>query len=313
MNMQREVIYDRRRNALFGERIKLDLDHALFDFCDKLVEKYFPTYDIESLELECIRRLGIAPEFTAKDLDRLGAKGVVEKIYTQAKTNYHKKEVRIAQHLFEAVSAAKASHPEVMVVEASMTDGVREVPLYLPVFKVIETEGRIMINEYEKNVVLNVIDDKWKTHLRDMDDLKQSVQNAVYEQKDPLIIYKFSAFELFQKMIEDVNAEIISMLHRGEVAAQHEIDTPIIEPKRDDFSKLAAYHNDTPPQAKNQSKPVTVQRQMPTLHDAAEPAATTEAAGVPNRTERRAKQKESFADKIKRQQLEKAKAKNTKK
>jgi preprotein translocase subunit SecA len=245
MNSQREVIYRRRRNALFGDKIKIDLDNMLFDLCQTLIERYQQGHDAEGLRLEAFRLLAIDPPFREKELSEASESTLTQQLYQTAREYYDRKRLKLAQETLEGFNRIKRDKPEVRFVEIKFVDGVRSIRLMLEIDDVLDTLGMFIPDEFEKHLSLALIDDKWKNHLREMDDLRQSVQNAVYEQKDPLLVYKFEAFELFQQMLKEINLQVISFLFKAEIASS---DAPVktgapLAP-RDDFSRLKARHED---------------------------------------------------------------------
>lgn len=244
MNNQREGIYRRRRNALFGDRIKVDLDNMLFDFCSEVVSRNLESGDPETLRLECLRHLSVDPETQAKDFD-LPKEKLISNLYDKANDFYKRKQARLAESIYKHIVDIKRNLPNVTLVEINLQDGVRGVRIYADIQKIIATQGFEVFNLFEKTVMLGVIDDKWQAHLREMDDLKQSVQTAVYEQKDPLLVYKFEAYNLFQQLLTSINLQVLSMLFRGEIEERGETNkAPAV--KRDDFSRLKAQHADAP-------------------------------------------------------------------
>jgi preprotein translocase subunit SecA len=241
MNNQREGVYSRRRNALFGDRIKVDLDNMIYDFCAEVINRNVEAGDAEGLRMDCLRHLSIDPETTDKDFD-LGKDKLTQQLYERAIDFYRRKQARIAETIFKHISDIKRNLPQVQLVEIHLKDGVRGVRIFAEIDKVIATKGYEVFNLFEKTVMLGVIDDKWQAHLREMDDLKQSVQTAVYEQKDPLLVYKFEAYNLFQQLLKDFNLNVLSMLFRGEIEERGET-AKAPQVKRDDFSRLKARHD----------------------------------------------------------------------
>lgn len=216
MNSQRDVIYKRRRHALFGERLSIDLDNALFDVAMSLAAQ---AEDIESLKIEAIKHLAIEPDVTQAELKDENALG--NKLYQQAKEFYQRKMDGMREHMlpqFQQIKAQQGDRVENIVIP--FTDGVKGMQLYVNLQESIERECKPVVETLERNITLAMIDDQWKDHLRAMDDLRHSVQMASYEQKDPLLIYKFEAFELFKKMLLETNQHIISFLHRAGIPVQ---------------------------------------------------------------------------------------------
>jgi len=222
MNKQREVIYGRRRNALFGDRMALDLDHMLRDMCASIVEKYAPHSDAEGLQFDCLRYLSIDPEFSHHDFDRIKVPEMTELIYQKARDYYYEKVLFISRTLFENISKAYEENPDISLVGVNLTDGHRTIPVMVDVKKLLETEGKEVMTQLERSMILQTIDDKWKNHLQAMDDLKQEVNMATIEQKDPLLIYKFEAFNMFQRFLDDINQSVIYFLWKADLAESEE-------------------------------------------------------------------------------------------
>ena len=219
MNYQRNAIYKRRQNALFGERVQTDILDSLQFICENIVENTAGNH--ENFRLEVLRTMGMETTVTEDETKRLKANLVADKLYAEAEKHYFGKEKRIAEKampvLREVFQTRGASINEVVV---PFTDGIREISIAAPLKKVVDSDGRELIRSMEKITTLALIDQEWKDHLRDMDDLKQSVQNAVFEQKDPLLIYKFEAIEMFRKFIARVNGDVISFLMKAEIPVQ---------------------------------------------------------------------------------------------
>ncbi len=244
MNSQREVIYKRRRNALYGDRIKIDLDNMLADLSRALVDRYYDIADAEGLQIDCIRTLSIDPEISERDLNSEDSDKLAVKVYEMAKAFYVRKTTFIADMLQEGITQMKAQNPQIRQVVVPFTDGIHKIDLIVEVEDVFRTKGKYIADEMEKVTVLSIIDEKWKYHLRDMDELRQSVQNAVFEQKDPLLVYKFEAFELFQNALKTFNMEVISMLMKYDLVREEapQEQKKVEVPKRDDFSKMKTQH-----------------------------------------------------------------------
>lgn len=214
MNYQRNAIYKRRQNALLGERLSLDIINILFDVCQDITTSYS---NYEELELKVIELLGMEPPFTAEEFNRLPVDKRTEQLFLSAETHYKSKNEIIAQQVIQVAEEAKRqgfSGIQVPISNGQMVTGV-----VVDADKTISTQGKEVISEMEKFITLTLIDQEWKEHLREMDDLKQSVQNAVFEQKDPLLIYKFEAVNLFQRFVARVNSDTISFVIKAEIPA----------------------------------------------------------------------------------------------
>jgi len=216
MNMQRENIYKRRRNALFGDRLAIDIADTMYDVANEALANTEDNY--EELELAAITNFGIEPPFTREEYAKLKPEQRTQRLYDAAEKHYLTKNKVIAEQVLpvlKQISAERGATINEIVIP--FTDGIKGTQIGVNLQKAIETNGREIIHEMEKFVVLSLIDQEWKEHLRDMDDLKQSVQNAAYEQKDPLLIYKFESVELFKRLMTKVNFETISFLMKAHI------------------------------------------------------------------------------------------------
>jgi preprotein translocase subunit SecA len=221
MNAQREVVYKRRRHALFGERLKLDIANMLYDTCDVIVGDNKATNDFKNFEFELIRYFSITSPISESDFSRLTEIELTGKIYKSALAFYTEKTERSAREAFPIISNVyedKNNKFERIIVP--FTDGIKSLNVVTDLKKAYESKGHQLVADFEKNITLAIVDEAWKKHLRKMDELKQSVQLAVHEQKDPLLIYKFEAFKLFSSMLNGVNKEVISFLFKGDLPQQ---------------------------------------------------------------------------------------------
>jgi preprotein translocase subunit SecA len=218
MNAQREVVYKRRYNALFGERLRVDLANMIFDTSEIIAETNKDANDYKNFEFELIRYFSMSSPITEDEFNKLSAKELASKIYRSAFDHYREKMTRNADLAFPVIqNVYETQRDKFKRIVVPFTDGVKTLQVVTDLEKAYETNGKQLVTDFEKNISLAIIDDAWKTHLRKMDELKQSVQLAVHEQKDPLLIYKFESFELFKEMIEQVNKDVISFLFKGEI------------------------------------------------------------------------------------------------
>jgi len=221
MNAQREVVYKRRRHALHGERLKLDIANMLYDTCDLIVGDNKATNDFKNFEFELIRYFSITSPVAESEFSRLTEIELTGKIYKSALAFYTEKTERSAREAFPIISNVyedKNNKFERIIVP--FTDGIKSLNVVTDLKKAYESKGHQLVADFEKNITLAIVDEAWKKHLRKMDELKQSVQLAVHEQKDPLLIYKFEAFKLFSSMLNGVNKEVISFLFKGDLPQQ---------------------------------------------------------------------------------------------
>jgi len=221
MNSQRTVIYAKRKNALFGERLEVDINNTIFDVVADVVTEYKEANNYEGFQLELIRVFSVDTEVTEDTFGSTSLNNLTEQVFLEVSAFYKRKAESIAQQAFPVLKDVYTTRGEyIQDIVVPFTDGVHGIQVSVPLKKAIENKGAEVFKSFEKNVVLYLIDDAWKEHLREMDELKQSVQNAVYEQKDPLLVYKFEAFELFRGMLANVNKELVSFLFRGGIPVQ---------------------------------------------------------------------------------------------
>ena len=221
MNQQRTVIYDRRKNALQGERLQLDIMNMMYDTCEDIVNNSKGGEDFDAFKLSSISVLGLDTKISEERFRTTDANSLVNDLYEEAYAAYQAKNKMIAERTFPFMQhIQKERGATVQNILLPFTDGKRQIGVAVNLQKAIDTNNREMIKVMEKAITLGVIDLTWKEHLRDMDDLKQSVQNAVYEQKDPLLIYKFEAFEMFKVFLSKVNEETISFLTKAFIPSE---------------------------------------------------------------------------------------------
>jgi len=216
MSAQREVIYKRRKHALQGSRLKLDVLNMLFDTCEEIVLNYKATSDYKNFEFEIISNFSMTAPISEEQFSETSEDSLITKLYEALLLHYQEKTELNAQMAFPVIKEVyerPANKFERIVVP--FTDGVKSLNVVTNLKEAYESKGKHLIEDFERNITLALIDDAWKVHLRKMDELKQSVQLAVHEQKDPLLIYKFEAFELFKSMLASLNKEILSFLIKG--------------------------------------------------------------------------------------------------
>nr|WP_298296960.1 preprotein translocase subunit SecA [Hydrotalea sp.] len=221
MNKQRTVIYTKRSHALFGERLALDLDNTFYSVAGEIINGFKVEDDFEGLRLACIVHFSTDTNITPEELSKLSEQQLTEKLYNQAITNYQNKKAELATEtlpVFKNIRQQQGTHIENVIVPFS--DGRKQLQVLANMQKTLNTNGTELVNALERSVTLVFIDDAWKEHLRAMDDLKQSVQTAAYEQKDPLVIYKMEAFNLFKQMDSEVNKEIVQFLCHATIPLQ---------------------------------------------------------------------------------------------
>lgn len=218
MNSQRELIYKRRLHALQGERLSVDLDTMFYETCLDLINIHKESEDFEAFRLEVFRVLVIEPPFDEAALKSGKPEELATQLYQEAIAYYGRKSKAIVERAYPVVKDVYEKRGDTVEnIIIPFTDGRRLLNARANLERIIQSEGKQITREFEKSVTLALIDEAWKEHLRAMDDLKQAVNAAVYEQKDPLLIYKFEAFELFREMVDEVNRDIISFLFRGNI------------------------------------------------------------------------------------------------
>jgi preprotein translocase subunit SecA len=271
MNSQREVIYKRRKNALYGERLELDILNMLLETCEDIIFNAKGTNDLDSLKLNAISILGLDFNVSQEELAKSDENTLVERLYDEALKNYKQKNQLIidkALPILKQLNLTRGATLENVLVP--FTDGKKQIGTSVNLKKAVETEGEEVILEMEKMIALATIDLLWKEHLRDMDDLRQSVRNAQYEQKDPLLIYKFEGFEMFKRFIGKVNEETVSFLMRAEIPVEQADDVQAAqkqktarnykEQKEESRSALAGPEGGNRPPVQQQTKPVQSQK-----------------------------------------------------
>ncbi|NNJ81900.1 MAG: preprotein translocase subunit SecA [Flavobacteriaceae bacterium] len=223
MNAQREVVYKRRYHALFGERLRVDIANMIYDTAEVIADTNKGAQDFKNFEFELIRYFSMSSPISESEFESMGFQEIAGKVYKAAYEHYQDKMARNADMAFPVIKNVYENHKDQYKrILVPFTDGVKTLNVSTDLEMAYETEGKQLVQDFEKNITLAIIDDSWKTHLRKMDELKQSVQLAVHEQKDPLLIYKFEAFELFKTMIEKVNKDVISFLFKGELPQENQ-------------------------------------------------------------------------------------------
>ena len=225
MNSQRTVIYAKRRNALFGERLDVDMNNMVFDVAEDIVTEYKEEGNYEGFKLEVIKNFSSDTAITEQEFTSKNIHTLTDILFDEVTSFYARKSEAIINQSMQVLRQVYEERGEqIEQVVVPFTDGMRHIQVPVNLKKAIENNGREVTKAFEKTIILALIDDSWKEHLREMDELKQSVQNAVYEQKDPLIIYKMEAFNLFKTMLNVVNKEVVSFLYKGGIPVQQDAD-----------------------------------------------------------------------------------------
>lgn len=218
MNSQREVIYTRRRHALMGERIGMDVLNTLYDVTQAVVLQSKEGDDYESFKMDILSALAIEPSLTAQEFSKLKADEITEKVFDEVYESYNRKNehiATIAYPILKNVWEKQGNQYERVIVP--ITDGHRVYNIPCNLREAVTSEGKSITKEFQKSISLYSLDNAWKEHLREMDELRNSVQNASYENKDPLLIYKLESYELFRNMVQGMNRKTATILMRGKI------------------------------------------------------------------------------------------------
>ena len=225
MNAQREVIYRRRNNSLFGERLRIDISNMIYDTCENIVFANKVSNDFKNFEFELIKYFSVTTDINAESFESMQENDIIDKVYTVVLNHYLNKIENNAKLAYPVIKHVYEKQREKFKrIVVPFTDGIKNLQVITDLEKAYNSNGDQLVTDFEKNISLAILDNSWKTHLRKMDELKQSVQLAVHEQKDPLLIYKFEAFELFKSLIDSVNKEILSFLFKAEIATDNNRD-----------------------------------------------------------------------------------------
>ncbi|MBC9931077.1 preprotein translocase subunit SecA [Chitinophaga qingshengii] len=252
MNKQRTVIYAKRNHALFGERLAIDIDNAFFDVAENMVVSHKETGDYEAFEMDSILNFGMEPNVSQDELARTDVPTLASRLYHQATEGYQAKVKLITDNTLPVIERIyQEQGHQIENISIPFTDGKKGINVLANLKKIVETKGHETVNALERSITLALIDEAWKEHLRAMDELKQSVQGAVYEQKDPLLIYKLEAFKLFKQMDGETSRDIVSFLCKcGIPGSQDQDGAPQEEQIREgyeektDMSRMRASHED---------------------------------------------------------------------
>ncbi len=240
MNSQREVVYTKRRHALFGERIQLDIANMMYDISESLVSQFHGNAEFPDFSFEVIRTLSVNAPVSEDEYLKLNAEEIGEKLYDSIRKSYKRKQEMIRHQALPVIKEVFEKQSKVYEnIVVPITDGIKVYQVLANLEKSYNTECEELVRSYEKTILLASIDESWKENLRELDELKQSVQNATYEQKDPLLIYKFESFELFQNMVDRINKEVIGVLMKGQIPIQDPSEVQRGQaPRRMDMSRL---------------------------------------------------------------------------
>ena len=268
MNIQREAIYKKRHHALFGDRLAVDIANMMYDVCETIALDHHDDRDFEGFKFDLIKEFAAEPPMDETEFQQASASQVSETLFDHIYKRYKHKGESIAIKTFPVIKDVLENEPRYENIAIPVTDGLKTMQVVTNLRKAFDDKGKEVVLSIEKGIVLSMIDNAWKEHLREMDDLKQSVQNAAYEQKDPLLIYKFESFELFKTMVQRTNKEILSFLIKADVPIQVENVKEAQLPKKTDRGRYKEERTDllsqanTNTQEKSRPQPVKVDKKV---------------------------------------------------
>ncbi len=268
MNAQREVIYKKRHHALFGERLSIDINNMMYDYGERLINEYSDARDYEGLQMAVLAGMGIDLPFSEEEFDKLKEVELADRLFDSALEHYREKSRIIGEKTMPVIKNVYERQTHFENIAIPITDGKRGMNIIVNLKKAVENGAREVTLSIEKSITLGLIDNAWKEHLRELDDLKESVQNATYEQKDPLVIYKLESFNLFKAMLEKINEDVISFLMLADIPVQNAdtvrehraqgIDRSKIKEQRNDL--LTQSHSNT--QERQITQPIRVEKKV---------------------------------------------------
>lgn len=264
MNKQREVIYTRRKNALFGEKLSIDIANMIYDTAALLVKVNKQDKNYKNFEFELATVFAMDTPVDESEFNRLSEKELNDKVFEQAEAYYKEKLESTARQLYPIISNVFLARGNTFKnISVPFTDGAKVLNVTTNLEEAYNSEGKALLKDFEKGITLALIDENWKEHLREMDELRKSVQSAVYEQKDPLVIYKQESFALFRDMLDKTNKEIISFLFKGGLPSEPEESK--IEQAREVKQKIVesreyVENDDNSSQEKPASEPLRVNK-----------------------------------------------------
>ena len=247
MNAQRKVVYTRRRHAVMGERIGVDFMNMAYDVAGSLVQQLQDTADFEAFRLGVFSNFGIEVPFDETNYKQLKHDDMVEQIYSTAMDGYNRRSEQLAETVapqIKELAERLKDNPQIRYIRVPFTDGKHVYNIPCDIQEAAATDGKSVAKNFLKAILLNTIDQAWMNNLRDLDDLKQNTQNAHYEQKDPLLIYKIEAFHIFEEMVQKMNSRAVSILMRSRlhVPENQEMQQDSAPERRRDYSRMQASH-----------------------------------------------------------------------
>ncbi|MGM0625209.1 MAG: preprotein translocase subunit SecA [Bacteroidota bacterium] len=268
MNAQRSVIYKKRRHALDGERLGVDIANMMYDLCAAIIEEHYGNSEFEDIELDLLRNLSMEAPFDDKAFKEKKEQELVDMLYEKVVETHKQKVTRIAEQAYPVIKQVYETQSAIYKnIVVPVSDGSKTYKVVVNLENAYESQGREVVTAYDKTVVLASIDEMWKDHLREMDDLRQSVQNASYEQKDPLLIYKLEAYQLFKGLLKRINSSVVSVLMKGQIPIENPDEVKEArERKRLDTSNMKAGRQDPgyndPSKGKQKAEPVRTARKV---------------------------------------------------
>ena len=252
MNIQREAIYKKRANALQGDRLSVDLNNMFLTLADNLVYNHKTNGNFDSFRKDCLSVLGIDPQMDEIDFNEGSVEDTTNKVVQGFQEVYDRKASQIAAVLLPQIKDVYEKQRDVYKrILIPFTDGRATArPITADIETAVKTEGKSIFRDIEKAVTLSIIDEKWKEHLRSMDELKESVQAASFEQKDPLVVYKMEAYNLFEQFILETNEDVTAYLSRGTVVFRDGQTVEQVHEQRTDMSRVSTNKNEADPTAR---------------------------------------------------------------
>ena len=248
MNSQRKAIYKKRKNALFGDRMDIDVDNMFYELAEETVLK-LSNHDFNDYEIELIRLIGIESPVNEEEFKSLDKMELIHAVYIAMTKQYKRKCQKIAElampqikHVHETMSDRYKN------IVFPLTDGRKELQLIINLEEAYKSNGTVISKYFEKNIILGMIDNEWKEHLREMDDLRSAVNNATYEQKDPLVIYKLESYELFKSMLYRLNQEAVELLMKLNIPAEVALQSTNTEDKQNNYGNSNTSNSTAAPQ-----------------------------------------------------------------
>ena len=274
MNAQRTVIYKKRRNALDGERLGADIANMMNDVCVSLVDECYGNYTYDEFKFEVFKTLAIDIDLEEQKYDNMSRNELVDYLYENLRETHKRKAQQIAEQAYPTIKYVYENKGNMYTnIIVPITDGVKQYNVVVNLEKAYQTKGEEIVHAYDKTAVLRNIDESWKEHLREMDDLRQSVRAASYEQKDPLLIYKLESYNIFKEMLDKTNRSIISILMKAyipmsnpdEVKEAHQprqrLDTSRMRTGREEIGGNRPQYND-PSAGRPKNEPVRVEKKV---------------------------------------------------